>query len=123
MKLINFKHRYDFGHDWYVQVINVKGWSLLQSSLSWNDYASYPFIQIKLGGGSTLSILLWVYKLGFDIGIIERTEVLARNMPPNLVGDFVAATNRLTEPKGMGSLFKVMVITNRQLPTPPGFPV
>mgnify|MGYP006247349157 CR=1 FL=1 len=73
MKLINFKHRYDFGHDWYVQVINVKGWSLLQSSLSWNDYASYPFIQIKLGGGSTLSILLWVYKLGFDIGIIERT--------------------------------------------------
>ena len=58
-----------------------------------------------------------------SIGIIERTEVLARNMPPNLVGDFVAATNRLTEPKGMGSLFKVMVITNRQLPTPPGFPV
>ena len=73
MKLINFKHRYDFGHDWYVQILNVKGWSLLQVSVSWNDYPGWPYIQIKSGSGSTLSIMFWVYKFGFDIGIIERT--------------------------------------------------
>ena len=73
MNLINFKHRYDFGHDWYVQILNVKGWSLLQASVSWNDYPGWPYIQIKSGSGSTLSIMFWVYKFCFDIGIIERT--------------------------------------------------
>lgn len=73
MNLINFKHREDFGHEWYVQVLNAKGWSLLQASVSWNDYPSWPYIQIKSGSGSTLSILFWAYKFGFDIGILERT--------------------------------------------------
>ena len=73
MNLINFKHREDYGHDWYVQVINVKGWSLLQASVSWNDYPGWPYIQIKSGSGSTLSILFWAYKFGLDVGILERT--------------------------------------------------
>jgi len=73
MNLIQFKYRQDFGHEWYVQVLNVKKWSLLQLSVSWNDWPSWPYIQIKSGTGSTLSILFWAYKLGFDIGIIERT--------------------------------------------------
>ena len=73
MSLINFKHREDFGVEYYVQILNVKGWSLLQASVSWNDYPGWPYIQIKSGSGSTLSILFWAYKLGFDIGIIERT--------------------------------------------------
>lgn len=72
-QLIRLKHQYDYGHDWYVSIINIKGWSLLQASISWNDCPSYPFIQIKSGSGSTLSILFWAYKFGFDIGLIERT--------------------------------------------------
>ncbi len=73
MTLFQFKHRYDFGHDWYVQVLNVKNWSLLQVSVSWNDYPGWPYIKISSGTGSTLSIMFWAYKCGFDIGIIERT--------------------------------------------------
>ena len=73
MKLIKFKHREDFGHEWYVQILNIGKWSLLQASVSWNDYPSWPYIQIKSGTGSILSILFWVYKFGFDIGFIERT--------------------------------------------------
>ena len=73
MNLINFKHREDFGHEWYVQVLNVKNWSLLQASVSWNDYPGWPYIQVKSGSGSALSILFWAYKFGFDVGIIERT--------------------------------------------------
>ncbi len=49
MTLFQFKHRYDFGHDWYVQVLNVKNWSLLQVSVSWNDYPGWPYLQIKSG--------------------------------------------------------------------------
>jgi len=73
MKLISFKHREDFGHDWYVQVLHTKQWALFQCSVSWMDYPSWPYLQIKSGTGSTLSILFWAYRFGFDIGIIERT--------------------------------------------------
>ena len=73
MSLIKFTHKRDYGHDWYVQLLNVRGWSLLQASVSWNDYPSWPYIQIKSGSGSTISLIFWAYKFGFDFGIIERT--------------------------------------------------
>jgi hypothetical protein len=73
MKLITFKHRYDFGHDWYVQILHNKRWALLQASVSWNDYPSGPYMQISVGNNSLLNVMFWVYKFGFDIGFIERT--------------------------------------------------
>jgi len=73
MKLISFKHRQDYGTDFYVQVLHTKQWALFQASVSWNDYTSFPFLQIKMGSGTLLSIIFWAYKFGFDIGIIERT--------------------------------------------------
>ena len=73
MKLIKLNHRYDFGHDWYVQLLFTKRWALFQGSVSWNDFPGWPYIQIKSGTGSVLSIMFWAYKLGFDIGILERT--------------------------------------------------
>jgi len=41
--------------------------------VSWNDYASWPYLQIKSGNGSTLSIMFWAHRFGIDVGIIERT--------------------------------------------------
>ena len=73
MKLISFKRREDYGTDLYVQVLHTKRWAFLQASVSYNDYPSWPYIQIKSGTGSVLSILFWAYKFGFDIGFIERT--------------------------------------------------
>lgn len=73
MGLIKFKYRKDFGDEYYFQFLNLNGWSLLQVSVSWNDFPSWPYIQIKSGTGSTLSVLFWAYKFGFDIGFIERT--------------------------------------------------
>ena len=73
MKLISFKHREDYGHEWYVQVLHNKRWALLQASVSWNEFAGWPYIQIKSGSGTLLSIMFWVYKFGFDIGVCEHT--------------------------------------------------
>ena len=73
MKLISFKHRVDYGDEWYVQILHSKYWALLQASVSWNDYASFPFLQIKMGSGTLLSVMVCVYKLGFDIGVCEHT--------------------------------------------------
>ena len=79
--LVTVKHRYDYGHDWYIQLFNTgkhvpkpfKNWSLLQGSVSWNDYESWPYLQIKCGCGGMISVVFWVYKFGFDLGLIERT--------------------------------------------------
>ena len=73
MKLFRYTHRYDFGHDWCFQVLNVRNWSLLQVSVGWNDIPTWPYVQIKSGYGSTLSTCFWVYKFGLDVDILSRT--------------------------------------------------
>jgi len=81
MKLIQFKHREDFGHELYIQILNttrhwpniLKNWSVFQCSISWNDYPSWPYIQITSGSNGLLSILFWGYKFGFDIDLFSRT--------------------------------------------------
>ena len=73
MKPINLKHRYDFGHEWYIQLFFTNRWALLQASVSWCDYPSCPYIQIQSGGNGLLSILFWAHKFGFDIDVLSRT--------------------------------------------------
>jgi len=73
MKLINLKHREDFGHDYNVQILNVKNWSLLQVSVSWNDQPSLPYLQVTSGSNGLLGVLFWAHKFGLDIDILSRT--------------------------------------------------
>ncbi len=73
MTLIKFKHRWDFGHDWYIQFLNIKKYSLLQVSVSWMMEPCAPYIQISCGNGHLLSVLFWAHKFGFDIDILNRT--------------------------------------------------
>jgi hypothetical protein len=73
MKLISFNRREDFGTDFYVQIVNIKRFSLLQISISWNDFKSWPYLQIKSGTGDVLDVLFWVYKFGIDVTILGRT--------------------------------------------------
>jgi hypothetical protein len=72
-KLIQFNVREDFGHDYYVQVLNVRKWSLLQVSFSWNDYAGLPYLQINVGSNGLFGLLFWVHRIGFDVSILSRT--------------------------------------------------
>jgi hypothetical protein len=73
MKLISFKRREDYGTELYVQVLHTKRWALLQASVSWNDFPGWPYIQIKSGTETLLSIMFCAYKFGFDIGFCEHT--------------------------------------------------
>jgi hypothetical protein len=72
-KLIQFNHRYDFGHDCYIQFLNVRNWSLLQVSFSWNDFAGLPYLQIHMGSNGLFGLLFWVHRLGFDVSLASRT--------------------------------------------------
>ena len=81
MNLFNYKHREDFGDEWYIQLLNtgrhvpkfMKNWSFLQASVSWNDFPGWPYVQITFGSNGLFSILLWVYKFGLDVDILSRT--------------------------------------------------
>ena len=72
-KLIQFNVRQDFGTDWYVQVLNVRKWSLFQVSFSINDYAGLPYLQINVGSNGFFGLLFWVHRIGFDVSILSRT--------------------------------------------------
>jgi hypothetical protein len=79
--IIKFNVQEDFGTDFYVQILNtgkhlpkfIRNRSLLQVSISWNDYSGFPYLQITSGGNGFLSILFWVGKFGFDVDILSST--------------------------------------------------
>ena len=73
MKLIKFHKDYDFGEDFYVQVLFTERWALFQGSVSWCEYASFPFIQIQSGSGALISIILQAHKFGISFGFFDRT--------------------------------------------------
>jgi len=73
MKLLQLKHRNDFGDDYYLQFLTGKKWTLLQTSVSWNDFPGWPYVQVTMGSNGLFGIMFWVYKLGFDLDILSRT--------------------------------------------------
>lgn len=73
MSIIKFNKRQDFGTDYYVQVLNIRRWSLLQVYVSWNDYASLPYLQITFGSNGFFTFMLWIAKFGLGVNILTRT--------------------------------------------------
>lgn len=56
------------------------------------------------------------------LGIGQRAAALAKDKPETITRDLAASLNRLTAEDQMGKLFKVMSITPKKAPSPPGFP-
>ena len=71
--LIICDKREDYGTDWYASIINIRKWSLFQVSVSFNDYPSWPYLQIRSGSGDVFNVLFWAHKFGFDFTLISRT--------------------------------------------------
>ena len=71
-KLINFMHKKDYGNDWYVQVLNIKKWSLFQASVSWSDFGML-YLQITMGSNGLFGFMLCLGKFGIDFDILSRT--------------------------------------------------
>lgn len=55
------------------------------------------------------------------LGLMQRTDRLARARPPGKALALIAAARRLVEPHRMGRLFKAMALTSPDTPVPPGF--
>ena len=55
------------------------------------------------------------------LGIDLRAEILARNTTKSVTDNIATAYHRLVDNDQMGSQFKVMALTNRDIEAPPGF--
>ena len=71
-KLINFMHKEDYGNNYYVQVLNIKKYSLFQASVSWNDYGML-YLQMTMGSSGLFGFILCLGKFGIDFDILSRT--------------------------------------------------
>jgi len=71
-KLIKFIHKEDYGNDWYVQVLNIKKYSLFQASVSWSDYGML-YLQVTMGSNGLFGFMLCLGKFGIDFDILSRT--------------------------------------------------
>ncbi len=71
--LIKFMHKKDYGNDYYVQVLNIKKYSLFQASVSWSDYGMFPYLQITMGSNGLFGFMLCLGKFGIDFDILSRT--------------------------------------------------
>lgn len=73
MKLIDFKSKYDFGHEVIISLLKGEKYSVLQLSLDWNDYGGCPYLQISSGMGRVFSFLLSVGRFGISFDIAGYT--------------------------------------------------
>jgi hypothetical protein len=71
-KLVKFSYLEDFGHTWYVQVLNIRKRSLFQASVSWSDYGM-AYLQMTMGSNGLLGCMLCLGKFGIDFDILSRT--------------------------------------------------
>ncbi len=73
MKIFTFEKRTDFGTDLHFSFLKTSKYTALQVSVSYDDYASWPYLQIMMGQNSLLGIFFYFWKLGFDCAILGRT--------------------------------------------------
>ena len=66
----------------------------------------------KMGGCSSLSTTQ--KKFLTKLGILNRAEILSKNMPFSKKADIYFRIKRLIDESQMGHLFKVMFITNQK---------
>lgn len=76
--IISFRVRQDFGYEYYTQILNfgnhfpkpLKGRSILQLSVSYDDYRSWPYGQITFGSNSIFGVLLAVHRFSFALDLL-----------------------------------------------------
>lgn len=73
MKLFDFEKREDYGTDLYFSFLKTQRYTALQFSVSYCEFASWPYVQITLGQNKLFGFFCYVWKLGFDIDVLGRT--------------------------------------------------
>jgi hypothetical protein len=72
-KLFDFEKRDDYGTDLYFSFLKTQSYTALQVSVSYCEYAAWPYLQITVGQNKLFGIFFYIWKIGADIDIASRT--------------------------------------------------
>jgi hypothetical protein len=77
MKLFDYHHVYDYGHEWYLNVFCTRLFNLFQFNLDWSHYAARPLFLMNILGESLIGFSFSVYKLtiSFDFLAYRQREL------------------------------------------------
>ena len=73
MKLFDYRQKEDFGTDYIFTLLKGKERSFIQVEVSWNEYPSFPYLQIAFGNNRLIDILFWCWKFGFAFELLGFT--------------------------------------------------
>jgi len=73
MKIFDFEKTDDWGTDLYFSFLKTSNYTALQISVSYCEYAEWPYLQITMGQNSLFGAFCYFYKFGFDINIVSKT--------------------------------------------------
>lgn len=75
MKLFQYKYHEDFGKEYIFSFLRGKKFSLLQLAVGWDDYASWPYVQVSSGNNSLLDVLFYAYRFSINFELFARNWV------------------------------------------------
>ena len=62
----------DFGTDYRLRFLTLRGRSLFQASVSWSDYGMFPYLQATMGSNGFFGFLFCLGKLGVCLDVLAR---------------------------------------------------
>lgn len=68
MKLINFKHSQDFGHNFYINILKFDEFSIFYGCFYTAEYGRmFPYLSLTIGASSLFKIDFSFLKIGFNL--------------------------------------------------------
>lgn len=73
MELIKIKTQDDYGKDFFLTLLKIKNWCMIQVCLSMMVYGrSLPYLNITLGSGRLFGFNFQIWKFGICIELLSR---------------------------------------------------
>jgi hypothetical protein len=77
MKLLDYFHTYDYGHEWYLNILCTRWFNLLQFNVDWSEWVGRPLLLINFLGESFCGFTLSLYRLtiSFDFFAYRQRDL------------------------------------------------
>ena len=74
MKLVDYFHQYDYGHEWYLNVFCTRLFNLFQFNVDWSEWVGRPLLLINVLGESLCGFTLSLYKLTISFDFLAYRQ-------------------------------------------------
>lgn len=74
MKLFDYFHQYDYGHEWYLNVFCTRLFNLFQFNLDWSDWGCRPIFLLNILGESLFGFNISVYRFSFSFDFLAYRQ-------------------------------------------------